>query len=207
MWRKHHFGLLICLVSRHVLWLQELHNKHLLVQWFFSSYFLFWTPKQIEPPKHLQSLYLGWAFSLQLLSVPPNYQARCCSGPLHLTVHLEEIVFSQRATFLTATSLLDLWSDVLLSVRMPALNSSPSPPMTPCLVIEISIPLFKVQLNYLDISDWYQWDESACRHRSRGSNCPMPERCFENYNFFYEWEEILKERNEQGDQLEGYLLL
>ena len=36
----------------------------------------------------------------------------------------------------------------------------------------------------------------------------MPERCFENYNFFYEWEkEILKERNEQGDQLEGYLLL
>jgi hypothetical protein len=36
----------------------------------------------------------------------------------------------------------------------------------------------------------------------------MPERCFENYNFFYEWEkETLKERNEQGDQLEVYLLL
>ena len=118
MWSKHHFGLMICLVSRHVLWLQELHNKHLLVQWFFSSYFLFWTPKQIEPPDHLQSLYLGWAFSLQLLSVPPNYQARCCPGPLHLTVHLEETVFSQRATFLTAASLLNLWSDVLLSVRM-----------------------------------------------------------------------------------------
>ena len=31
---------------------------------------------------------------------------------------------------------------------------------------------------------------------------------FENYNFCYKWEkELLKEGNEQGDKLEGYLLL
>lgn len=81
--------------------------------------------------------------------------------------------------------------------------------MTPYLVIEISIPLFKVQLNYLGIS---QADISGMKVHVgievRGQIIQCLRDSFENYNFCYKWEkELLKEGNEQGDQLEGYLLL
>ena len=121
LWRKRHFGLMICLVSRQVLWLQELHNKHLLVQWFFSSYFLFWTQEQIKPPKHFTWAAEYSHFTLVELSVFSFFlflqlnKHVAAPGPLHLTVHLEETVFPQRATFLTATSLLDLWSNTPIS--------------------------------------------------------------------------------------------